>query len=124
MFGILRYRTEAIRTRDLTYLFIVIGIAILNAVARSPITLAELLLVNGMILGITYWLEFTPGGLRVDEKSIVYDNLALLHPEREAELKADLTQRTGLAVERVAVERINLLRETADVTVFYRRPRA
>ncbi|MCA9581480.1 MAG: DUF4956 domain-containing protein [Myxococcales bacterium] len=119
VFGILRYRTEAIRMRDLTYLFVVIGLAIVNAVANEAISVAELVLVNVVILVATYLLEQAPLGERIEEKSIVYDNLSLLHPGKESALYADLAERTGLAVRRVSVDQINLLRETAAITIYF-----
>ena len=62
VFGILRYRTEAIRIRDLTYLFIVLGLGILNGVANTRITVAEILVANTMIVGMTVLLEVRPRG--------------------------------------------------------------
>jgi hypothetical protein len=118
VFGILRYRTEAIRMRDLTYLFIVIGIAILNAVANKKISLAELLAVNALIVVVTGWIELSPRHRSYGETTVLYDNLALLQPGRETELHADLTARTGLAVVRVKVHRIDLLRDAAELTAY------
>jgi hypothetical protein len=120
VFGILRYRTEEIRMRDLTYMFIMIGLGILNGVANKKVSTAELLLVNGSIVGITALLELPAKARRYGTTPMLYDNLQLLHPERQAELKADLSQRTGLDVVRVSVQRIDFLRDAAEITVFYR----
>ncbi len=120
VFGILRYRTEQIRTRDLTYLFIVIGIGILNAVADRNVSFAELLVVNGVVIGLTMLLELGP--LRSEESApMLYDQLALLKPGQEARLIEDLASRTGLEVLRVHVNKIDLLRDAAEITVHYRR---
>ncbi len=119
VFGILRYRTEPIRTRDLTYLFIVIGLAILNAVANRRVSLAELLLVNGAIVGLTCLLEYAPITGREQSRRVTYDNLDLL---RNA-VMADLRIRTGLDVHRIAVDHLDLLRDTASITVFFGRRR-
>ncbi len=121
VFGILKYRTEAIQIRDLTYLFVVIGLAILNAVANKKISLAELLAVDLMIIGVTAIIELSPKHRVLAETPILYDNLPLLAPGNEAELHADLTRRTGLPVIRVRVHRIDLLRDAADITAFYER---
>lgn len=119
VFGMLRYRTEEIRMRDLTYLFIVIGLGILNAVANKKISLVELVTVNAVIVGITAALELRPAARRSASTPMLYDNLSLLRPgEREA-LLADLRARTGLDVSRVSVNRIDLLRDAAEITVFY-----
>jgi hypothetical protein len=119
VFGILRYRTEAIRMRDLTYLFIVLGIAILNAVANKKVSLAEIVLVNVVIVGITAVLELHPRVRRYGSTPMLYDNLPLLGPGRQAELLADLSRRTGFDVAKVQLHRLDLLRDAAEITVFY-----
>jgi Domain of unknown function (DUF4956) len=119
VFGILRYRTEEIRTRDLTYLFIVIGIAILNGVANKKVSLIELVTVDAVIVGLTAAIELAPRHRGSGHAPVLYDNLALLRPGREAELHADLGQRLGVQVVRVQVHRIDLLRDAAEITVHF-----
>jgi hypothetical protein len=121
VFGILRYRTEQIRIRDLTYLFVVIGIGVLNAVADRNVSLAELLLVDGVILAMTMVLELGPARSLEASTLMLYDQLDLLRPGNEARLREDLSVRTGLAVARVEVNRIDLLRDAAEITLYYRR---
>ncbi len=120
VFGILRYRTEEIRMRDLTYLFIMIGLGIINGVANKKVSTAELLLVNGAIVGVTALLELPMAARRFGSTPMLYDNLKLLQPQFRAELIADITQRTGLEVMRVQVHRIDMLRDAAEITVFYK----
>lgn len=120
VFGILRYRTEEIRMRDLTYMFIMIGLGILNGVANKKVSTAELLLVNTVIVGITAGLELPAKARRHGSTPMLYDNLALLRPEARPQLLADLAARTGLEVVRVQVHRIDFLRDAAEITVFYR----
>lgn len=117
VFGILRYRTEPITARDLTYLFVVLGIAMLNAVANKKVGLAELVLINGVIIGITAFLEYTPFSGRTDSRLVIYDRLDLLRPERRAELVQDLTARLGVDVIDTRISNIDLLRDTADLIV-------
>jgi len=123
VFGILRYRTEQIRIRDLTYLFVVIGLGVLNAVADKTVSPAELLAVNGVILTVIAMLEL--GSSRNMERSteMFYDQLELLRPGNEAKLLADLGAKTGLMVLRVEVNRFDLLRDAAEITLFYRHAR-
>jgi hypothetical protein len=121
VFGILRYRTEQIRIRDLTYLFIVIGIAVLNALGDRTVSVAELLAVNGVILGTTALLELGSSRQREYTTPLLYDHLELLRPGSEADLLADLREKLGLAVVRVEVNEFDLLRDAATITVFYRR---
>ena len=123
VFGILRYRTEQIRTRDLTYLFVVIGLAILNAVVNTSVSVAELLLLNGTIVLLAFILEFTPALRRDQARSVLYDNLELLRSGDEAALIADLTQRSGLQVARYKIEDVDLLRDTVRLTVYSNAPK-
>jgi hypothetical protein len=121
VFGILRYRTEPIRIRDLTYLFIVIGLGILNAVVNKKISVAEVVAVNIAIVGATMLLELGQSKNRSHSTPILYDNLDLLKPGRREEMLADLRQRTGLDVIRFDVNRIDMLRDAAELTIFYER---
>lgn len=123
VFGILRYRTEQIRIRDLTYLFIVIGIGVLNAVADESISITELLVVNGVIVAMTLLLERGSSGSVERSTPMLYDQLELLRPGNESKLTADLSMRTGFSVHRVEVQRFDMLRDAAEVTIFYRAPR-
>lgn len=122
VFGILRYRTEEIKLRDLNYQFVVIGIGIVNAVANKKVSFAEILAVNVVIVSMCYLLELWPA-LRHDRVlPVLYDNLSLLHPGKEAELFADLGKRLGVRVQQVQIHRIDTLRDAAEVTVFYALP--
>ena len=119
VFGILRYRTEPIRIRDLTYLFVVIGLGILNALANKSISVAEVLFINSVIVGMTAILELGGRTLRTESAIIQYDNPQLLLPGNESALADDLRSRTGLNVYRFEVASIDLLRDTARITVFH-----
>lgn len=120
VFGILRYRTEQIAIRDLTYFFIVIGMGVLNGVASKTVGLTELMVINGLIVGVTAILELASFKERDDAIEIHYDQLELLRPGNEPRLHSDLRNRTGLAVQRVKVRTFDLLRDSAEITVFYR----
>jgi len=119
VFGVLRYRTEQIGIRDLTYLFIVIGIAILNASANKKVSVAELALVNGAIIAMVFVLEAAPAGKRERNRRVIYDNLELLRESEHLALHQDLSERMGVDVKRVTVTRADLLRDTADLMVYY-----
>ena len=120
VFGILRYRTEAIQIRDLTYLFIVIGIAILNAVANKKVSMGELLLVNSVIVGMTVLLELRPNRVPLASAPLLYDRLELISPRHRDQLLADLRSRTGCDVRGVDIVRVDLLRDAAELIVHYR----
>jgi hypothetical protein len=120
VFGILRYRTEAIKVRNLTYLFVVIGIALLNALANGGITLPELLIANAVTVGTVSILEAAPFSGREESRLVRYDRLDLLSPAAAADLLADLRKRTHLPVERFEIGDVDLLRDSADITIHYR----
>jgi hypothetical protein len=120
VFGILRYRTESLPIRDLTYLFAGIGLAIFNGMPGTTQSVAELVFVDALLVGFVALLELT-GWAGREQRALLYDNLALLAPARRVELLAELARRTGLNVVDVRVDRLDLLRESAELTVYYRR---
>jgi hypothetical protein len=119
VFGILRYRTEAIPIRQMTFLFIVIGISMINALSNKSISILELFFTNGLITLLTYLIDrvwFKSSELK---KSILYEKIQLIIPEKEKELIEDLKQRTGLNVHAVSIDKIDFLRDTAAITIYY-----
>ena len=120
VFSILRYRTEPILLRNLTYMFVVIGLGMLNALAHHQISLAELLVVNGVIVGMTAALELRPENRLQKKTTATYDNLELLRPSARDELLRDVARRTGLEVIDVDLRRIDFLRDSAEITISYR----
>ena len=121
VFGILRYRTETIPIHELTYLFIVIGLAILNALSGGAVGLPVLLAANAGIVILTAVLEQATWFSGGQTLRVVYDNIETLRG-CEQELKKDLSERTGKPVERVIINRVDLLRETADLTLYVGKP--
>ena len=120
VFGILRYRTEAIPVRQMTYLFIVIGISMINALANKSISIMELIFTNGIITLITYAIDRVWFQSLELTKSITYEKIDLILPEKEEELIEDLKLRTGLNINSVKVGKIDFLRDTAQVTIYYK----
>jgi|TARA_B100001248_G_scaffold30432_1_gene19749 hypothetical protein len=121
VFGILRYRTEAIPIRQMTYLFIVIGISMINALSNKSISIFELLFTNGFITLITYLIDSVWFQSIEESKNILYEKIDLIKPEKESEMIEDLKQRTGLPIHAVKVEKIDFLRDTASIKIFYNR---
>jgi hypothetical protein len=120
VFGILRYRTEAMRIRDLTYLFLMIGLAILNGVAADAATLARVALVDLAVLAVVAALELGPWRRGVDSVTVRYDRIELLPASQREALLADLTKRLGVPCERVVVENVDLMHDSAELVVTYR----
>ena len=121
VFGILRYRTEAIPIRQMTYLFIVIGISMINALSNKSISIFEVLFTNGLIALITYLIDRLWFQTFEEKKSIVYEKIELIKPENKQELIKDLKERTGLPIHEVKVDKIDFLKDTAAITIYYNR---
>ena len=119
VFGILRYRTEAIPIRQMTYLFIVIGLSMINSLANKSISWFEILLANGIITIITYLIDRVWFSTIELTKTILYEKIELIKPENEQELIEDLKKRTGLQIVAVKVDKVDFLRDTAQVKIYY-----
>ena len=122
IFGIIRYRTRQMPIKEMTYLFLVIGISVINALANKKISYAELLMTNGILLLVTYGLERLMMLKHESKKSINYERIELIKPEKRAELIKDLEERTGLIINRVEVGKIDFLRDTARINIYYFEP--
>ena len=118
IFGIIRYRTESMPVREMTYLFCIIAISVINALAVS-ISYAELFTVNAMFLLSTWFFESYILLKNVSSKLVQYDRIALIVPDKREELIADLKQRTGLNVTKVDVGGIDFLRDMAMLKIYY-----
>ena len=121
VFGILRYRTEAIPIRHMTYLFIVIGISMINALSNKSISIFELIFTNGFISLITYLIDRVWFQTLEESKNILYEKIDLIKPEKQEDLIKDLKERTGLPIHAVKVDKIDFLRDTASITIYYNR---
>jgi len=119
IFGILRYRTNAIPIKEMTYLFVIIGISVVNALANKKVSLAELLFTNLIILGIIYGIERLWLLRHESSKVVIYEKIDLIKPEKYELLKKDLEERTGLKINRVEIGRIDFLRDTAKLVIHY-----
>jgi hypothetical protein len=119
IFGILRYRTEQLPIKEMTYLFMVIAIAVLNSLAGKKVSFAELMLVNGSIVLATYLLEKVFLLKHESRKSITYEKIENVKPENHDALILDLRERTGLDINRVQIGRIDFLRDTVKIIIFY-----
>jgi hypothetical protein len=103
----------------MTYLFIVIGISVMNALANKKISYSELLFTNMMFILITYSLEKIWLLKHETRKTITFEKIELIVPEKREELVADLKLRTGLNITRVEIRNIDFLRDTATIRIYY-----
>ncbi|HER07666.1 MAG TPA: DUF4956 domain-containing protein [Bacteroides sp.] len=119
IFGIIRYRTRQIPIREMTYLFLVIGLSVINALSNAKVSYAELIFTNAALIFITYLLEKVFLLRHESKKVINYENVELIKPERREDLKHDLEERTGLIINRLEVGRVDYLRDSARVIIYY-----
>ena len=119
IFGMIRYRTETIKIREMTYLFVVMGLSIVNGMALST-SYSELIMVNLLTVLVVWILDGTkllkP---TTATKIVLYDRIENTKHGKEEELKADLAERTGLEIQKVEVGHIDYLRDVAFVKVYY-----
>lgn len=118
IFGIIRYRTESVPIREMTYLFLIIAVSAINGLATS-ISYVELLATNLLFIVSIWVLESNRWVKHVASKLVKYDNIRLITPEHEKELIEDLKKRTGLNILRVEVGAIDFSKDTAIVKVYY-----
>lgn len=125
IFAIIRYRTDAIKVKEMTYLFVVIGLAVINSLSNKKMSYAELLFTNAFLIGSTLVLEgmfIKKTTLKLATQELMYDKIELLQPGLREELIADLQSRTGLDVRKVDIKKIDLTKGSANIAVRY--PRA
>lgn len=120
IFGIIRYRTNPVPIREMTYLFLVIAMAVMNALAPLSMGLLDVAIGNALLWALAFVLERLLFVEHLVTKRVVYDRVELLQEGRRAELLEDLGQRIGEKVERMEIGNVDLLRETAVIKVSYR----
>jgi hypothetical protein len=122
IFGIIRYRTNAIPIKEMTYLFIVIIVSVINALANKKVSYTELFFTNLAVVAITFSLERLWLLKHESRKTILYEKIDLIKPENYQLLLEDLEKRTGLKINRIEVGRVNFVRDVARVTIYYFEP--
>ena len=118
IFSIMRYRTDAMPVREMTYLFSIICLSVINALGSS-ISMAQALVPNIIMLVAMALCEFLLLNTKERTKLIQYDRIKLITPEKRPELIADLEQRTGLKIKDVTVGSVDFLRDTAVLRIYY-----
>lgn len=119
IFGIIRYRTDAIEIKEMTYLFLIIGISVVNSLASNQISITEIAIINLSVLALTFILERLWLVKHETRKTIIYERIELITPEKEAEMKADIIKRTGIQINRFEIGKIDFLTDTAQVRIYY-----
>lgn len=118
IFGIIKYRTEQVPIREMTYLFVIIAVSAINGLATS-VSFFELLLTNSIFLIALGVCENTTWMKHIPSKLVTYDNIKLVVPDKEDELKADLEKRLGLKIIRIEVGNVDFLKDSAILKIYY-----
>jgi hypothetical protein len=122
IFSVLRYRTDEMPIREMTYLFVVIALPVVNSVLMSNADYDKLAVVNIFLVVLLFVLEKEWGFHFEGNKRITYDVIENIIPANKEKLLADLRRRTGLMVKWVEIERIDFLRDVAEIKIFYDEP--
>ncbi|MGQ1911551.1 DUF4956 domain-containing protein [Marinifilum sp. RC60d5] len=120
IFGIIRYRTDTIPIREMTYLFLVITISVINALARNDVSLGEVLLTNSAFMITTWIMERVWMKRHLARRTIIYDRMDLIHPDKHRLLVEDVKARTGMEVNRFKIGQIDLAKNNIRLTIFYK----
>ena len=120
VFAILRYRTDPIPIKEMTYLFIVITIGVINALSANNVAFSEVLFANAAIVILTYLLERYWVNNLLKSKAIVYGELDKISPEKNQELIDELSEKTGLSLLRAKVGRVNFKSNRVNIRVYYK----
>lgn len=119
IFGIIRYRTDAIEIKEMTYLFLIIGISVVNSLSSNRVSVTEMLIINTVVTLMTFILEKIWLIKHETRKIITYERIDLIIPEKYDEMKADIEKRTGIVINRFEIGKIDFLRDIAQVRIYY-----
>ncbi len=119
LFSVLRYRTDTVPIREMTYLFVMVALPIMNSILFNSGQYVNLGLSDLMIIGVLWVLEQKWGFSYEQKKMVRYEKIELVHADRRDDLIADLRIRTGLPVTSVEIMEIDFLRDSADLMVSY-----
>ena len=121
IFGVIRYRTETVPIREMTYLFIFICVAVINGLALN-ISYVELIVANLLLLLLIWTVEGRRLLRHISAKLVIYEKINLITPDKREEMIADLEERLGHKVNKVEVGHVDFLRDVAFVKVYYELP--
>jgi len=120
IFGIIRYRTLTMPIKEMTYLFLIIGISVINALTDTTSSIIEVIFTNGIIIFITWGLEKKWLLKHESSKNINYEKIHLILPDKHNELIEDLQARTGISkITRIEIGEIDFLKDTCHIKIFF-----
>jgi hypothetical protein len=119
VFGIIRYRTTTIPIKEMTYLFVVIGLSVVNALANKKVSYAELLFTNFIVVAATLFIEKFKNLENESFTIVLYEKIELVNPERKQELMQDLENRLGIKISRIEISQVDFQKDIAKILVFF-----
>lgn len=124
IFSVLRYRTDEMPIREMTYLFIIIALPVMNSVLMSSSDFLIMALANLVIVAVLFVLEHEWGFHYEMSQKITYEMIELITPENRPRLLADLRERTGLPIKRVEIGKLDFLKDSAEIRIYYDPPKS
>ncbi len=119
IFGIIRYRTDTIPIKEMTYLFVVIGISVINALSNKKVSYSELVVTNAAIIAGLWFLEKRLMLKQEQSIKLIYEKIENIHTDNDEILLADLKERTGIDIKRYQINKIDFLKDIAEITLYF-----
>jgi len=120
IFGIIRYRTDTIPIREMTYLFLVITISVINALTRGEVSFGEIAFTNVALMATAWGMERVWMKRHLARRTIIYDRMDLIHPNKHQLLINDIQARTGMEIVRFKIGQIDLSKNSIRLVIFYK----
>jgi hypothetical protein len=121
IFGILRYRTDHLKVKEMTYLFIVIGISLINALSNKKMSYTEILMANSTVVLMAYFLDRYWNQQKTFSKDILYESLKHIRPEHHEQLKTELEEKLGFKILSISLGQIDFKTETVKIKIRYKK---
>ena len=119
IFGIIRYRTDTIPIKEMTYLFVVIGISVINALSNKKVSYSELVVTNAAIIAGLWFLEKRLMLKQEQSIKLIYEKIENIHIDNDEILLTDLKERTGIDIKRYQINKIDFLKDIAEITLYF-----
>jgi hypothetical protein len=120
IFGIIRYRTDTIPIKEMTYLFLVITLSVINALASREVSISAILFTNSCLMATTWVMENIWMKRHLARRSLIFDRMDLIHPSKKDELIENIFERTGIVIVKFKVGQIDLSKKNVRLTIFYK----
>ena len=120
IFGILRYRTDPLKVREMTYLFVVIGLSLVNALSNKKMSYTEIFVANSIVVAMAYFLDRYWNQQKTNTKDILYESLEHIRPEHHELLKTELEHKLGFEILSISLGQIDFKAETVKIKIRYK----